>query len=282
MINQDDRSGFKEAKQLAKNADLVIMALGETAYMSGEGRSRADITLPGLQKELLREIHSVNPNIVLVLMNGRPLDLSWEDENIPAIVEAWHLGQRAGTAIAETLVGENNPSGKLTMSFPRQIGQLPIYYNHKVTGRPSTAPGQVFYAHHTDVDNSPLYPFGFGLSYSNFEYGEIELSKNSLSKDESITASINVKNTSNRDGQEVVQLYIQDVVADETPMVKSLKGFKKVEIKSGESVKVEFTINKEMLSYYKSNGDLSIENGAFNVFIGENAAVINHKKIELK
>ncbi|MGM0580406.1 MAG: glycoside hydrolase family 3 N-terminal domain-containing protein [Bacteroidota bacterium] len=133
-INKNDRSGIEEAKQLARNSDLVIMALGETAYMSGEGRSRADITLPGLQKELLKEIHAINPNIVLVLMNGRPLDLSWEDENIPAIVEAWHLGQRAGTAVAETLIGKNNPSGKLTMSFPREVGQLPIYYNHKVTG----------------------------------------------------------------------------------------------------------------------------------------------------
>ncbi|RUA33601.1 MAG: beta-glucosidase BglX [Bacteroidetes bacterium] len=282
VINKEDRSGFQEAKQLAKNSDLVLMALGETAYMSGEGRSRADITLPGLQKELLKEIHAINPNIVLVLMNGRPLDLSWEDENIPAIVEAWHLGQRAGTAIAETLVGDNNPSGKLTMSFPRHVGQLPIYYNHKITGRPSTAPGQVFYVHHTDVENSPLYPFGYGLSYSDFEYGDIELSNNSLSKDESITASITVKNTSSRDGQEVVQLYIQDLVAEETPMVKSLKGFKKVKIKAGESVKVEFSITKEMLSYYISNGDLSLEKGAFNVFIGKDASVKSHKKIELE
>lgn len=281
-INVKDRSGFDEAKKLAKNSDLVIMALGETAYMSGEGRSRADITLPGLQKELLKEIHDINPNIVLVLMNGRPLDLSWEDENIPAIVEAWHLGQRAGTAIAETLTGENNPSGRLTMSFPRHVGQLPIYYNHKVTGRPSTAPDQVFYTHHTDVENSPLYPFGYGLSYSAFEYGAIELSKNSMSEEGSITASVNVKNTSDRDGQEVVQLYIQDIVADETPMVKSLKAFQKLQIKAGETVKVEFTITKDMLSYYKSNGELSLEKGEFKVFIGENASVENYKKFELK
>ncbi|WKK74617.2 beta-glucosidase BglX [Marivirga salinae] len=282
VINQDDRSGFEEAKRTAKNADIVIMALGETAYMSGEGRSRADIDLPGLQKELLKEIHAINPNIVLVLMNGRPLELRWEDENIPAIVETWHLGQRAGTAIAETLLGDNNPSGKLTMSFPRHLGQLPIYYNHKVTGRPSTAPGQVFYSHYTDVGNSPLYPFGYGLSYSTFEYGEIELSKNTLKEEENITVSINVKNTSDRDGQEVVQLYIQDLVAEETPMIKSLKAFQKVQIKAGESVKVEFSINKDMLSYYKSNGDLSLEKGAFRVFIGENASVENYKEFELK
>lgn len=282
IINQDDRSGFEEAKSVADNADLVIMALGETAYMSGEGRSRAAIDLPGLQTELLKEIHAINPNIVLVLMNGRPLELSWEDENIPAIIEAWHLGQRAGTAIAETLTGKNNPSGKLTMSFPRHLGQLPIYYNHKITGRPSTAPGQVFYSHHTDVVNSPLYPFGYGMSYSTFEYGEIELSANSLSEDETIKASTTIKNTSDRDGHEIVQLYMQDLVAEETPMVRSLKAFKKVEVKSGESVKVEFIINKDMLSYYKSNGDLSLEKGAFKVFIGENASVEDHKEFELR
>ncbi|WP_375581388.1 beta-glucosidase BglX [Marivirga tractuosa] len=281
-INKEDRSGFEKAKNLAKNSDLVIMALGETAYMSGEGRSRADIGLPGLQKELLKEIHAINPNIILVLMNGRPLELSWEDENIPAIVEAWHLGQRAGTAIAETLIGKNNSSGKLTMSFPRHVGQLPIYYNHKVTGRPSTAPGQVFYSHHTDVDNSPLYPFGYGLSYSSFEYGEIELSDNSMTESGSIEASVSVKNTSDMDGQEVVQLYIQDLVAEETPMVKSLKAFKKIMIKSGQSVEVKFTIEKDMLSYYKSNGEISLEKGGFKVFIGKNSAVNNHKEFVLK
>lgn len=282
VINEEDRSGFEEAKQLARNADLVIMSLGETAYMSGEGRSRADIGLPGLQKELLKEIHKINPNIVLVLMNGRPLELSWEDENIPAIVEAWHLGQRAGTAIAETLLGENNPSAKLTMSFPRQVGQLPIYYNHKVTGRPSTAPGQVFYTHHTDVDASPLYPFGYGLSYSNFEYGDINLSQNSITAEESLTVSISIRNTSDKDGVEIVQLYIQDLVAEETPMVKSLKAFQKVEIKAGASVDVKFTINKDMLSYYKSNGELSLEKGDFKVFVGENSSVENHKVFKLQ
>ncbi len=282
VINEDDRSGFEKAKSVARNADLVIMALGETAYMSGEGRSRADIDLPGLQKELLKEIHSINPNILLVLMNGRPLEISWEDENIPAIVEAWHLGQRAGTAIAETLIGKNNPSGKLTMSFPRHLGQLPIYYNHKVTGRPSTAPGQVFYSHYTDVVNSPLYPFGYGLSYSTFEYGEIYLSQNSMSESGSITASVKVENTSEVDGKEIVQLYIQDLVAEETPTVRSLKAFKKIEIKAGESIEVDFIIDKTMLTYYKSNGDLTLEKGDFKVFIGTNSATNTFKEFILK
>ncbi|WKV11190.1 beta-glucosidase BglX [Marivirga harenae] len=282
VINERDKSGFEEAKALAKKSDLVIMALGETAYMSGEGRSRADIGLPGLQKELLKEIHAVNPNIILVLMNGRPLELSWEDENIPAILEAWHLGQRAGIAIAETLVGQNNPSGKLTMSFPRQVGQIPIYYNHKTTGRPSTAPGQVFYTHHTDVDNSPLYPFGFGLSYSKFDYRQIELSQNSMTEDEEIMATVTIQNTSEVDGQEIVQLYIQDLEAEETPMIKSLKAFQKVEVKAGQTVQVEFSIKKQMLSYYKSNGDLTLEKGDFRVFIGTNSTVEQYKKFELK
>jgi beta-glucosidase len=282
VINDEDRSGFDEAIRLAKNSDLVIMSLGETAYMSGEGRSRADIGLPGLQQELLKEIEAVNPNIVLVLMNGRPLDLSWKDENLPAIVEAWHLGQRAGTAIAETLIGKNNPSGKLTMSFPRDVGQLPIYYNHKVTGRPSTAPGQVFYSHYTDLDNSPLYPFGFGLSYSTFEYGEIRLSQNTMIDSEEITASITIKNTSKINGKEIVQLYIQDLVAEETPVVKSLKAFQKVDIKAGDSFDVEFNITKEMLSYYKSNGDLIAEKGEFKVSIGKNSTVENSQIITLK
>jgi len=282
VINDQDRSGFSEAITLAKKSDLVIMTLGETAYMSGEGRSRADIGLPGLQQELLKEIAKVNSNIVLVLMNGRPLELTWEDENIPAIVEAWHLGQRAGMAIAETLVGENNPSGKLTMSFPRHVGQLPIYYNHKVTGRPSTAPGQVFYSHYTDMDNSPLYPFGYGLSYSTFDYGDIKLSQNSMGDNGTITASISIKNTSERDGREIVQLYIQDLVAEETPVVKSLKAFQKVDIKAGETIKVKFDINRDMLSYYKSNGALSLEKGTFKVFIGPNSAVENNKEFELR
>ena len=282
VINEEDRSGFEEAKDLAKNSDLIIMALGETAYMSGEGRSRAAIGLPGLQKELLEEIYAINPNIILVLMNGRPLELSWEDENIPAIVEAWHLGQRAGTAIAETLTGKNNPSAKLTMSFPRHVGQLPIYYNHKITGRPTTAPGQVFYSHYTDVDNSPLYPFGYGLSYSTFEYGELQLSDNSMTEDGNITVSITIKNTSDLDGQEIVQLYIQDLVAEETPMLKSLKAFEKVMIKAGESAKIKFKITKEMLSYYKSNGELAIENGDFRVYVGNSSQVQMYKEFTLK
>ena len=160
-INESDTSGFMDAIDLAKRCDIVVMALGETAYMSGEGRSRSKIGLPGLQLKLLKEVFKVNKNVVLVLMNGRPLTIPWEAQNIPAILEAWHGGSKAGAAIADILVGNYNPSGKLTMSFPKNVGQIPIYYNKKNTGRPSSGPNQVFYTHHTDVDNEPLYPVSY-------------------------------------------------------------------------------------------------------------------------
>ncbi|MGB0525963.1 MAG: glycoside hydrolase family 3 N-terminal domain-containing protein, partial [Flammeovirgaceae bacterium] len=172
-VNQDDRSGFAQAIAQAQKAETVIMVLGETAYMSGEGRSRSELGLPGVQLDLLKAVYQVNKNIILVLMNGRPLAITWEAEHIPAILETWHLGAQAGHAIADVLTGKYNPSGKLPMSFPRNAGQAPIYYNHKITGRPApNNPGEVFYSHFTDVDNSPLYPFGYGLSYSTFDYSE--------------------------------------------------------------------------------------------------------------
>ena len=167
-INFKDKSDFGKAKLAAATSDIVIMVLGEEGHQSGEGRSRTNIDLPGLQKELLKEIKKVNKNIVLVVMSGRPLDLTWEDENIPAIVQAWQLGSRSGDAIAQVLYGDYNPSGKLTMSFPRNVGQVPVYYNFKNTGRPSTSIEQVTNSGYADVENSPLYSFGYGLSYTNF------------------------------------------------------------------------------------------------------------------
>lgn len=282
VIEESDRSGFALAKQIAQQADVVIMALGETAYMSGEGRSRSEIGLPGLQLELLKEIQKVNPNIVLVLMNGRPLTLSWEAENIPAILETWHLGSEAGNAIADVLTGEYNPSGKLTMSFPRRVGQLPIYYNHKVTGRPSSGPGMVFYTHHNDVDTSPLYPFGYGLSYTDFEYGEIQVSSDSMNADGTITASIEVTNTGDVAGEEIVQLYIQDEVGSVTRPVKELKGFKKDEIAAGETKLFEFKISAETLSFYRKDNTFGTESGTFKIFIAPHSATEEYKKITLR
>jgi len=271
-IETSDRSGFAEAISVAKNAEVVIMALGETAFMSGEAKSLADISLAGLQLELLKEIKKVNSNIVLVLMNGRPLAIPWAAENIPAIVETWHGGVEAGNAIADVLTGKVNPSGKLTMSFPREVGQVPIYYNYKMTGRPYGPPGMVFYTHHGDVDPSPLYPFGFGLSYSTFEYSEPNISSDKLSANGKIEVSLNVKNTSEIDGKEIVQLYIRDVVGSITRPVLELKGFEKVEIKAGESVDVTFEITSKDLEFYNQDIGYVVEDGEFEVFVGPNSA----------
>lgn len=265
-IETSDRSGFSEAVQVAKAADVVIMALGETAYMSGEARSRADIGLPGLQLELLQEIYEVNKNIVLVLMNGRPLTIPWEAENIPAIVETWHLGSQAGHAIADVLSGDVNPSGKLPMSFPRHVGQMPLYYNRLNTGRPANE-GAVFYSHHMDVENSALFPFGYGLSYALFEYD-----KPQISLDEGqIKLKVQIKNVSERGGQEVVQVYIRDKVATISRPIKELKAFEKVFIGAGETTEVNFTLTREDLSFYDQNGDLVFEPGEFDISVGTNS-----------
>ena len=280
-MEESDRSGFAKARNIARNADVVFMVLGETAYMSGEGRSRADIGLPGLQLELLKEVYKVNKNIVLVLMNGRPLTLVWEDENIPVILETWHLGSEAGNAIADVLTGKYNPSGKLPMSFPRSVGQLPIYYNHKTTGRPSSGPGQVFYTHHGDIDNSPLYPFGYGLSYSKFKYKDMQLDRNSMSAEDSITISVTVQNTSDIDGEEVVQLYLQDEIGSITRPVKELKGFKKLMIKGGSSEQVSFTIKRQDLAFYRKDFTYGTEAGSFKVFVGTNSNELLMQQFEL-
>ena len=264
-IEEEDESGFAEAIRIAKNADVVLMVLGETAYMSGEARSRADIGLPGLQLDLLKAVHKVNKNVVLILMNGRPLAIPWEVENIPVIVEAWHLGSQAGHALADVLSGDINPSGKLTMSFPRHVGQMPLYYNHLNTGRPAS--DAVFYAHHMDVENSPLFPFGYGLSYTSFKYRNMMVTK----EGGEVEVKVSVQNIGNRDGSEVVQLYIRDKVASISRPIKELKAFKKVPIKAGDTKEIAFTLRKEDFSFYDGNGDLVFEPGEFAIQIGPNS-----------
>ncbi len=268
-INTTDRTGMKEAVTAAKNKDVVVMVLGEYSFQSGEARSRTSLDLPGLQEELLREIYAVNKNIVLILMNGRPLTINWANEHIPTIVEAWHLGTQSGNAIAEVLYGDYNPSGKLPMTFPKSVGQIPIYYNYKNTGRPSY-PGNdlVFWSHYSDESNEPLYSFGYGLSYSKFEYSDLKLSSNSMKINDSITASVILKNTSTYEGKEVVQLYIRDLVGSVTRPVKELKDFKMVNLKPNESKKVSFTITKEKLEFYTANNTWEAELGDFKIFIG--------------
>jgi beta-glucosidase len=282
QIEENDRSGFAEAVRIARGAELVVMNLGEPAYLSGEARSRSELGLPGLQLELLKEVYKVNKNIVLVLMNGRPLTIEWEAENIPAIVEAWHLGSMAGHAIADVLTGKYNPSGKLTMSFPRSVGQIPVYYNHKMTGRPSTAPGMIFYTHYMDEENGPRYPFGYGLSYSDFEYSTITLSDTTLNSGGSITASIKVTNTSTVDGEEIVQLYIRDLIGSITRPVLELKGFQKAMIKAGETRQFDFEVTEEQLSFYRKDFSYGTEPGDFEVFIGPSSNELMKASFTLK
>ena len=280
-INYNDKRGFSQARSAAKSSDVVIMVLGEEGYQTGEGRSRTNLLLPGLQQELLEEIYKINKNIVLVLVNGRPLNISWADENIPSIVEAWQLGSQAGNAIAEVLYGDYNPSGKLTMSFPRNVGQVPIYYNYKNTGRPSKSQKAVTTSAYSDVENSPLYPFGYGLSYTNFNYSNLMISSDSMNVNESIVASITVTNSGKYKGKEVVQLYIRDLFGSLSRPLKELKGFEMIELEPGESKIVNFTIDSSLLKYYTVNKKWESEPGAFNIYIGGNSDVEMFKKFKL-
>ncbi|WP_339919709.1 beta-glucosidase BglX [uncultured Flavobacterium sp.] len=268
-INMTDKSGLVEAINAAKGADVVIMSLGEHGLQSGEGRSRTDLGLPGVQQELLEEVYKVNPNIVLVLNNGRPLAIPWADEHIPAIVEAWQLGTQSGNAIAQVLYGDYNPSGKLPMTFPRNVGQVPIYYNYKNTGRPvMNEPESVFWSHYIDEKNTPLYPFGYGLSYSKFEYSNLELSQKSFSDNGQMEVSVTLKNTGKYAGKEVVQLYIRDLFASVTRPVKELKGFEMIELQPNESKKVSFIMNKKTIEFFTANSKWEAEAGDFKVFVG--------------
>ena len=280
-INYDDRSGFSKAKFAAANSDVVIMVLGEEGNQSGEGRSRTNIGLPGLQLELLKEISKVNNNIVLVVMSGRPLDLTWEDENIPAIVQAWHLGSKSGDAIAQVLYGDYNPSGKLTMSFPRNVGQVPVYYNFKNTGRPSTSIEQVTNSGYADVENSPLYPFGFGLSYTNFKYSNLTIDSSELDYNSKINISVKIENTGFFTGKEVAQLYIRDIVGSIARPMKELKGFEIIELAPGESKVVNFEIDSSLLEFYTYENKWEAEVGKFHAFIGTNSDVSDFKEFHL-
>ncbi|QZK91771.1 beta-glucosidase BglX [Flavobacterium sp. CHNK8] len=282
QINTTDFSGFEAAKKVAKESEVVVMVLGEIGFQSGEGRSRTELGLPGNQQQLLEEVYKVNPNIILVLNNGRPLALPWAQENIPAIVEAWHLGTQAGNAIAQVLYGDYNPSGKLTMSFPRNVGQCPIYYNLYNTGRPTNKDQNVFWSHYIDVEKTPLYPFGYGLSYTSFEYKNLKLAKTSFQKGEKIELSVDVTNTGDVDGKEVVQLYVNDAFASVVRPVKELKGFELIALKKGETKTVQFTLTDKELGFYDNNGKFLTESGLFNVMVGWNSNEGLTSKFELK
>ena len=266
-INETDKSGFKAAVQLAASSKLVIMVLGEDGYQSGEGRSRSKLDLPGVQQQLLEAVYAVNKNIVLVLMNGRPLAITWADEHIPAIVEAWQLGTQTGNAIAQVLFGDYNPSGKLPMTFPRSVGQVPIYYNYYSTGRPGPN-NLVFWSHWGDESNKPLYPFGYGLSYTSFAYSKLVIND---ADPASIKVTATVTNTGKVDGEEVAQLYIHDKIATVVRPVKELKGFSKFNLKAGETRQVEFILTAAELGFYNNDGLFVVEPGEFDIMVGGNS-----------
>lgn len=259
-----------EAVALAQRSDIVVMALGESYGMSGEAASRSDISIPGNQVKLLKAVYATGKPVVLVLMNGRPLTLEWEDGHIPAIVESWFLGTEAGNSIADVLFGDYNPAGKLTMTFPRNVGQVPIYYNHKNTGRPLD-PNNKYSSKYLDISNDPLYPFGYGLSYTAFTYGPVQLDKQQIKKADKLKVSVAVTNSGNYDGEEVVQLYIRDKVASVTRPVKELKGFKKIALKKGETRTVTFELGVEDLKFYNADLKYVAEPGDFEVFVGGNS-----------
>lgn len=275
-IPRDNRSEdemIKEALATAAKADVVIAALGESSEMSGESSSRTDIEIPAIQKRLLAALLKTGKPVVLVVFDGRPLVLKWEEENVPAILNVWFGGTEAATAITDVLFGDVNPSGKLTASFPQHVGQLPLYYSHKNTGRP-LAEGKwftKFRSNYLDVTNEPLYPFGYGLSYTTFAYGDIKLDKHTFKPGETLTASVAVKNTGKVEGKEVVQLYIRDMVGSVTRPVKELKDFEKISLKPGESKTVFFKITEDKLKFYNAALEHVAEPGAFKLFIGRNS-----------
>ncbi|WP_227006049.1 beta-glucosidase BglX [Marinifilum sp. N1E240] len=273
LDEEDDMKGLNEAMRVATSSDVIVLALGEDYNWSGEAACRTNLKLPKPQLRLMKALKKTNKPIVLVLFNGRPLDLSWEDENVDAIVEAWYPGTMAGLAVADVLSGAYNPSAKLTLTFPRNIGQIPIYYNHKNTGRPYIdGSGADYLSSYRDVPNSPLYPFGYGLSYTNFEYKSLKLSATSLNEDGKIEVTAEVENTGHYAGEEIVQLYIQDVSASVTRPVKELKGFEKIHLEMGESQIVNFTIDRSTIEFLGLNKQSIVEPGKFRLWIGSHSA----------
>lgn len=270
----DDRSKFAQAIAVARQADVILAAMGEDFNWSGEAACRTNIQLPGAQQALLKELKKTGKPLGLLVVNGRPLDLSWEDENVDAILEAWYLGTMAGHGMADVISGDYNPSARLTMSFPRNVGQVPIYYNHKPTGRPLPveAPETDYKSKYVDSPNSPLYPFGYGLSYTTFSVSNLKLDQESFSKGGKINATAEVANTGNRDGELVVQMYIRDVAGSVTRPVKELKGFEKVALKAGEKKQVSFTIDESLLAFYGIDMKKKAEPGDFIVWVGQSSA----------
>lgn len=278
--NDNDKSLFAEAVETAKKADVVIMTLGEGHAMSGEAKSRSNIHFSGVQEDLLKEIAKIGKPIILMINAGRPLVFDWASENIPTIVYTWWLGTEAGNSIADVLFGKINPGGKLPMTFPRNEGQIPIYYNHYNTGRPAkNNTDRNYVSAYIDLDNDPAYPFGFGLSYTTFQYSDVNVSATQLKGNQTLTASVTLTNSGNYDGEEVVQLYIRDLVGKVVRPVKELKGFQKIFLKKGESKTVSFNITPEDLKFYDDELNFDWESGEFDIMIGTNSAQVQTKRV---
>ncbi|MCA6496798.1 MAG: glycoside hydrolase family 3 C-terminal domain-containing protein [Chitinophagaceae bacterium] len=282
-ITGNDTSGFAAARQVALQSDLIIISLGESANMSGEAKSRSSIHLPGVQEQLVQEMTALGKPVIVLISAGRPLIFNWIADNVPAIVYTWWLGTEAGNAIADVLSGDYNPSAKLPMTFPRSEGQIPIYYNYFSTGRPFKHDNDNNYVTaYKDLQNSPRYPFGYGLSYTRFEYGRVKLSADTISQTQQLSASIQVSNTGSYEGEEVVQLYIQDVTASLVRPVRELKAFQKIKLAPGESREVKFVITKKELSFYLEDLRFIAEPGQFNVFIGGSSLAVEKASFYLR
>ncbi|MFY7843537.1 beta-glucosidase BglX [Chryseobacterium gambrini] len=279
-VDDQDRSMFAEAVETAKKADVVIMTLGEGHAMSGEAKSRSNIHFSGVQEDLLKEIAKTGKPIVLMINAGRPLVFDWAADNIPAIMYTWWLGTEAGNSIADVLFGTVNPGGKLPMTFPRTEGQIPVYYNHYNTGRPAkNNTDRNYVSAYIDLDNDPKFPFGYGLSYTQFKYSDMNLSSNNLKGNQTLNISVNVTNSGNYDGEEVVQLYIRDLFGKVVRPVKELKGFQKVFIKKGETKTISFTLTPENLKFYDDQLNYDWEGGEFDIMVGTDSKNVQTKRI---
>jgi beta-glucosidase len=280
-INGDNVDGFNAAVSAAKDSDVAIIAVGESADMSGEAASRSSLDLPGRQLDLVKAVQATGKPTVVVLMNGRPLTINWIAENTPAILETWFAGTQAGNAIADVLFGDVNPGGKLPVTFPRSVGQIPLYYNHKNTGRPPEANNK-YTSKYLDVAWTPLFPFGYGLSYTQFKITNLQLSVQRIPLNGRLTVTVDVENTGKRAGDEVVQLYIRDTAASVTRPVKELEGFQRITLAAGEKRRVEFTLTAEQLGFWNRQMRFTVEPGEFKVMVGSNSEQLIESKFEIE
>ena len=282
-IRDTSRAGFAEAVSVANNADVVVVSVGEARDMSGEAKSRSSIQLPGVQEELIKALSATGKPVIVLMNAGRPLVFNWTSNNVPAILYTWWLGTQAGNAIADVLFGDYNPSAKLPMTFPRTEGQIPIFYSHYNTGRPARNDSDLNYVSaYIDLPNSPAYPFGYGKSYTTFEYSNIRLNKTSMTATDKLEVFITVKNSGPYDGHEVVQLYIRDLVGSVVRPVKELKGFQKLFLKKGESRELKFILGIDDLRFYNDKVQFVYEPGDFKIFIGGNSRDVKEASFTLK